>query len=515
MASFKPKSIVSSAMMPRISSSLCQKCLQSSARFGPQAARRYTSPANHLSGDETTADQENTPTKTSDDNSQESEPGAMTRRLQEATEEAIFSGGSAGRRAVQDAGFSEELKEKLLNKIADANFRQEYSSAFVEKDITSAAGEGTRHIATAAPWTGEEPTADAVLRMLDDAKKPLKPESRGKFQPPVVDPRVRRAPVVPPRQRAVNARDRASLYAGLGLKEDKGLSDKERDEMRKEFRARFEPVARVMPSTPSGLAALANDHIENAIARGQFKNIARGKGVEIDLTRSNPFVDTTEYLLNRIIQRQDIVPPWIEKQQELAKTAASLRSRLRADWKRHASRMIAAKGGTLEEQMARADQYAVAERLHNPRQPADKADGTAEQASELTSEPDIAPLSRPFRDPDWEKAEHAYLKLSIEQLNSITRSYNLMAPELAKKPYYNLQRELDACFADVAPQISKEIKERATQPRVTSKLTSKPSPFKGDGIMGSLVGKDTVKIYETRSQPYGFKEWWKDVWKKD
>ncbi|KAJ4864435.1 hypothetical protein T069G_00965 [Trichoderma breve] len=502
-------------MIPRVSSSLCQKCLQASARFGPQGARRYTSPANQLTGDESKTDQENTSKPDNDGSSQESEPGAMTRRLQEATEEALFSGGSSGRRAVQDAGFSDELKEKLLNKIADANFRQEFSSAFAEKDLTSAAGEGTRHIATSAPWTGDESTADAVLRMLDDAKKPLKPEFRGKFQPPVVDPRVKRTPVVPPRQRAVNARDRASMYAGLGLKEDKGLSDKEREEMRKEFRARFEPVARVMPSTPSGLAALANDHIENAIARGQFKNIARGKGVEIDLTRSNPFVDTTEYLMNRIIQRQDIVPPWIEKQQELSKAADALRSRLRADWKRHAARMIASKGGSLEEQMSRADQYAVAEKLHNPRQSTEKSVNTTEQEPGQSSEPDIVPISRPFRDPDWERAEHAYLKLSIEQLNGIARSYNLMAPELAKKPYYNLQRELDACFADVAPLIAKEIKDRATRPRVTSNLTSKPSPFGGDGIMSNLVGKDTVKIYDTRAQPYGFKEWWKDVWKKE
>ncbi|KAH6604934.1 hypothetical protein Trco_006641 [Trichoderma cornu-damae] len=442
-------------------------------------------------------------------------PGAMTRRLQEATEEAMFAGGSAGRRAVQDAGFSEELKERLLGKIADANFRQEYSGALAAKDLISAAGEGTRHIATAAPWTGEESTADAVLRMLDDAKKPLKPEFRGEFQPPVVDPRVKRTPAVHPRQKAINARDRASLYAGMGMKEEKGLSDKEREDIKREFRSRFEPGARALPATPSGLAALANEQIENAIARGKFKNITRGKGIEIDLARSNPFVDTTEYLMNRIIQRQDIVPPWIEKQQELAKTANSLRSRLRADWKRHASRMIAAKGGSLEEQMARADGYALAERLHNPRKAAGAATSKTEQKSEQVNGPNAGPLPRPFRDPDWEKAEHAYLKLSIDQLNSITRSYNLMAPELAKKPYYSLQRELDACFADVAPLISQEIKERATQPRVTSKLTSKPSPFLGEGIVSSLLGKDRVKIYDTRAEPYGFKEWWKDVWKKE
>ncbi|RFU80621.1 hypothetical protein TARUN_1577 [Trichoderma arundinaceum] len=504
-------------MISKFSAPLCQQCIRSSARFGTQRARRYTSQTDRSAQEnsELNAGQEGKSIPASDGQAPISEPGAMSRRLQEATEEALFSGGSAGRRAVQDAGFSEELKEKLLGKIADANFRQEYSSALAEKDLTSTAGEGTRHIATAAPWTGEESTADSVLRMLDDAKKPLKPEFRGKFQPPVVDPRVKRSPVIHPRQKAINARDRASLYAGMGLKEEKGLSDKEREEMRKEFRSRFEPVARAMPATPSGLAALANEQIENAIARGKFKNIARGKGVEIDLARSNPFVDTTEYLLNRIIQRQDIVPPWIEKQQELQKTADALRSRLRVDWKRHASRMIASKGGSLEEQMARADQYALAERLHNPRQAAGTATSKTEQEPEQVNEPTTGPLPRPFRDADWERAEHAYLQLSIDQLNSITRSYNLMAPELAKKPYYSLQRELDACFADVAPLISREIKERATQPRVTSNLTSKPSPFTGDGIVSTFVGKDSVKIYDTRAEPYGFKEWWKDVWKKE
>src|SRR5690348_2707270 len=71
--------------------------------------------------------------------------------------------------------------------------------------------------------------------------------------------------------------------------------------------------------------------------------------------------------MNKMIKRQDIVPPWIEKQQELLKTAENFRGRLRHDWKRHASRMIAARGGTLEQQIARAAAHARAEELHNPR----------------------------------------------------------------------------------------------------------------------------------------------------
>ncbi|KAM0513132.1 hypothetical protein ACHAPE_008170 [Trichoderma viride] len=508
-------------MLSKVSAPLCKYCLCNSARVGPQVARRYTSQAKpptqqHQDSQQSSRLENDESQSTGDGNSTKPELGAMTRRLQEATEEALFSGGSAGRRAVQDAGFSEELKERLLSKIADAKFQHDHSSVLNAKDLSSTAGEGTRHIAAAAPWTGEEDAADTVLRMLDDAKKPLKPEFRGTFQPPVVDPRIRRAPAVHPRQRVVNARERASVYTGMGLKEDQGLSDKEKEEMRKEFRSRFEPTARVMPATPSGLTALANEQIENAIARGTFKNIARGKGVEIDLARSNPFVDTTEFLLNRIIQRQEIVPPWIEKQQELAKTAHTLRSRLRTDWLRHVARMIASKGGSLEEQMARAEDYAAAERLHNPKQAGAAVASKLEQDSAQSNDGlDLRPLPRPFRDPDWEKAEHAYLNLSIEQLNSITRSYNLMAPELARKPYYSLQRELDACFADVAPLVSKEIKDRATAPRATSKLTSKPSPFAGEGIMSGLTGKDSVRIYDTRAQPYGFREWWKDVWKKE
>ncbi|KAK5997346.1 hypothetical protein PT974_02702 [Cladobotryum mycophilum] len=452
---------------------VCRRCLIAASRLRNTSAARHISQSGHR---ENEADQttENIDGKDSQKAGpqQTPEPGAMTRRLQEATEEALFTGGAAGRQAVRDAGFSDDLKEKLLDKVANANFKDQYASSFAEVNLTSTAGEGTRHVATAQPWTGEEQTADAVLRMLDDAKKPLNPDLRGKFQPPVVDPRVKRTPVMKPGQRAATARDRASMYAHMGMKEDIGLSEKEKEDLKREFRARFEPTARAVPATISGLAALANERIEEAIAGGKFNNLPRGKPMEADPMASNPYVDTTEYLMNRIIQRQEIVPPWIEKQQELAKAVNAFRVRLRTDWKRHVSRMIASKGGTLEEQMARAEEHAVAERVHN----AQRGDEDGNSTGATTETASVAP----FRDPVWEKAEHAYMNLSVENLNSITRSYNLMAPELAKKPYFSLQRELASCYADVAPFVAKEIKERAARPASTT-FSSKPSPFKGEG----------------------------------
>ncbi|OAQ80384.1 MFS transporter [Purpureocillium lilacinum] len=461
--------------------------------------------------------------------------GPMARRLAEATEEALLTGGAAGRRAVEDAGFSEELKERLLNKIADAKFRKQYSGAFAEAGIGSAAGEGTKHIAAAQPWTGTEATEDAVLRMLDDGRKPLKPQDRGKYQPPPVDMRLKRGPVQSPGQRAASARERASMYTGLGMKGSKGLSDEEREEMKREFRERFRPGARSMPVSPSGLAALANERIENAIARGQFKDLPRGKSMERDPRADNPFIDTTEYIMNRMIQRQDIAPPWIEKQQELSKAARVFRERLRNDWKRHAARMIASHGGSLEQQMKRAQDHAAAEQLHNPRQmaveqiavPSNSTDHPVmaklrERAPVIGEElriaeehvPRDAPLPPPFRDADWERAEAGYMKLSIDNLNSIARSYNLMAPDLAKKPYFSLQRELAACYADVAPLLAEEIKQRAVGRSTTA--TTRIATSGGGGFMGQLAGRDAVKIHlEADEKAYGLKEWWRDFWKKE
>lgn len=294
----------------------------------------------------------------------------MARRLEAATEEALVAGGASGRRAVRDAGFSAELKERLLDKMADAEFTTQYSGAFAEAGLTPAAGEGTRRVATAQPWTGSETTEDAVLRMLDDSKKPLKPGMRAKYQrpPPVAGMRLGQGRVQSLGQRAASARDQASLYAGMGLKGSQGLSDEEREDLRKGFRERFQPGARSMPVSASGLAALANERIEDVIARGQFRGLPRGKGLERDPRADNPFIDTTEYIMNRMIQRQEIVPPWIEKQQELAKAASVFRQRLRNDWKRHAARMLAARGGSLREQMERAEAYAAAEQARNPRQ---------------------------------------------------------------------------------------------------------------------------------------------------
>lgn len=429
----------------------------------------------------------------------------------------------------------------------------------------SGAGQGTRGIAAAQPWTGTEAVEDAALRMLTDAHKPLRGTGPARIPYPrgprvSVDMRMKKALSKSQGQRIANARDRTSAYA---LSQDPSLSEREKEQMRKQLKDRFTPAARPMPGTVQGLAALANERIEDAIARGQFRNIARGKGanIERDYTASSPFLDTTEYFMNKIIQKQDIVPPWIEKQQELIKAAAVFRARLRADWKRHAVRAIASKGGSLEEQVRRAKSYAAVEMSMNSKSPkveamsalneegkishvtvtavptpstnpetppsiitiTEEAPVPLDPSSALTSVtattttpsiPHPSPSSltlTPFRDPAWESLEHAYHALAISSLNSLTRSYNLQAPDLAKKPYFSLPRELAACFADVAPQLATELLERARAPRMVPG-EGKERRQKGVGGVLERFAGESVRVVDSTKPHYGFRQFWNEFW---
>lgn len=188
-------------------------------------------------------------------------PGAMSRRLAQATEDALLDGGRAGQQAIEAAGFSDELKAELLDKIAGQQFKSDNLAAFTEAELSPAVSRGTRDIAVTAPWTGSEGQGDAVLRMLHDAHKPLKP---------VVDMRLQRAPKKTAAQRISNAKERTTTYTTAN---DSSITPKEREELRATLKERFGSGVQTgsMPTSFRGLESLANRRIEDAIARGQFK----------------------------------------------------------------------------------------------------------------------------------------------------------------------------------------------------------------------------------------------------
>lgn len=306
------------------------------------------------------------------------------------------------------------------------------------------------------------------------------------------------------------------------------------------MREKLSPGATAMPVSISGLASLANERIEDAIARGQFEKIRRGKGIntETDHNANSAFIDTTEYFMNKIIQKQEIVPPWIEKQQELALEVSRFRQRLRTEWRRQAARLIASHGGSLEAQMQRARAYAAAEvrlsekaKLESALRNNDTGGQSDPVVSELASDGRIVSIPEsvdttgnaqpdqsetgalphlpPLRDPQFLEIERSYHELAVKQLNTITRSYNLQAPRSAQKPYINLERELKACFAEVAPTLAEEIRRRATERARPSAPSIGPSKS-----FGSLGAGPSVSVYEEdKTKAYGLKEMWRDLFK--
>ncbi|KAI4710734.1 hypothetical protein J4E89_004324 [Alternaria sp. Ai002NY15] len=502
----------------------------------------------------------------------EKEEGAFTRRMREMSEDALESGGHGAVKAVEEAGFSADLKAQLEQRIASANLRSS------EAELPAFASRHTRELATTEAWTGTESIHDASLRMLNDTHKPLRLGRPAKMPGVPIPQSIDTGHARSKEGRGVrlaNARDRSTVYASIN--EDESIEAFDREKRLQDLKDRFEPGARtIVPGSIQGIASLANKRIEDAIARGQFKNIPRGKkaNIERDYNASSPFIDTTEYFMNKIIQKQEIVPPWIEKQQELTSAASKFRTRLRADWKRHAARVIASKGGSLLDQIKTAEAFAKAELIANPLRRKQqetlttvdddghmsqitlsgglKVDSEGEgsnaepvvteevvakkvtfdaspeavaqdpaaatvtetttetmQVSVQAPEPTVAPAPYPFRDPDWERIESGYWKVAIKDLNDKARSYNLLAPELAKRPYYNLQRELNSCFADVAPQLAGAILERARKP------PKKADSWQSSGqksVLDNIIGGPVRVRDERREKQYGFRQFWKDLW---
>jgi hypothetical protein len=98
----------------------------------------------------------------------------MARRLSQMTEDAMLEGGRSARRNLEQAGFSEDLKRQLEERVKAASFKSEHAAAHSILDMPVSAGQGTRETAAAPAWTGTESFQDTALRMLDDASKPIR-----------------------------------------------------------------------------------------------------------------------------------------------------------------------------------------------------------------------------------------------------------------------------------------------------------------------------------------------------
>ena len=154
----------------------------------------------------------------------------------------------------------------------------------------------------------------------------------------------------------------------------------------------------------------------------------------------NPFIGREEFLMNRIVQRNGAVPPWVELQTgktgsilalycqcfnlisvELESSVNSFRQVLRQAWSRRVFLVVTT--GVPPPSIDRL---------------------TLEYISSL-------------RDPEWEERERSYHEAALSEVNSLVRKYNAMAPYIARRALYTHEVELERLYKESAKEIHEKL----------------------------------------------------------
>lgn len=250
------------------------------------------------------------------------------------------------------------------------------------------------------PWDGEESVKDSVLRMImDKYRAPLRVPGAARRQLP--QPELYPHPVegrfsaaateTSSGQKAVikdkwsRSQKQKRLAGARDAALDYSLTQKyppsEQELINKENARR--------PKSINEMMSLAEERIREARERGEFDNLpGRGKPLPRDEFEQSPYLDRTEYFLNRIIQRQGAAPPWVMMQQQVDTEI----NRFRAD-------------------LARSLRSSVRK----------------QDALELQT---------------WRQQHGRYFETLLQNVNSRLRSYNVMCPASVRKNLLSLDNEM-------------------------------------------------------------------------
>lgn len=374
--------------------------------------------------------------------------GAMTQRLQQLTEDSLQYDRTA-------------LHEKL-SQIANRqeNFDYVHQHAVSVTKIPSGADKLAREVAASKPWTGTESTYDASLRMLNDSVKPLKVKA------------VKRGMV---RNRMHAAKEGALDYRLAKVSESKNVKDEEDDDGWSEmYRERLLGPAMLVndsfASVDNSIRSLADQRIQEAKRRGEFKNIKRGEPMKEGFhALENRFIDRTEYHLNSILKRQDALPPWIERQGGCQLQIQRFREELEREWTQWAVNHV-------------KDEY--------PGMEVDGLVGIMEKyvQSESVDSNGVSKL----RSKKWLETRKPYFEVKIRELNDSIRGYNLQAPLASQKMYLLLDKELEKCYKNSAPYLVDALKRH-----ISSEKEMKVK--KASAVCGSIPQRENVHQRKTES----------------
>ncbi|KAF9480164.1 hypothetical protein BDN70DRAFT_805663 [Pholiota conissans] len=209
------------------------------------------------------------------------------------------------------------------------------------------------------------------------------------------------------------------------------------------------------PTSIKGWNSLIEDKIENARKAGVFNSIkGRGKPLERTTDEYNPFIAREEFLMNRIVQRNNAAPPWIEIQRELDTAVATFREILRQAWIRRTIRVL-----------------------------------VMEHPAPILAKLTLDDIQR-HRDAEWIAKEKSYHTTAVDKLNALVRNYNGMAPYAVRRAYYTREAEVEKLYEECAPAILHALAERVPEspelPLGSSSGGSMSGPL-GGGKLGKVV----------------------------
>lgn len=196
------------------------------------------------------------------------------------------------------------------------------AKAYIKSEPRLATNRHAKDIYESTPWTGTETTVDANLRMLVELKPKLKNSANRIFTPPVSF-----------RDKIVNAKEGSLDYQ---LKKDEQKS--EQDEFREMYKEKL-----LGPSMLFSSSSLTSVDFVNTLAsskineyvnqRGQFDDpgMLHVRGKPLDPEHLKNCTDTN-YFMNQVLNNQEVLPPWIETQQNVDRTLVQLRKDLDDLW---------------------------------------------------------------------------------------------------------------------------------------------------------------------------------------
>ncbi|CAG8437699.1 15523_t:CDS:2 [Acaulospora morrowiae] len=275
---------------------------------------------------------------------------------------------------------------------------------------------------TDVPWNGEEEIETTVLRMIVDKYPPLKVRrgsvkeyidahgrgpviynssfngpnsSSSNFHSPHESLFESGNPTLSPENLNRSNKNVSPSTRSSRKHPEMGPAKKTKDV--DEHRSKHQNEA--LPRSIAAWNSIVERRIQDAISAGEFKNLPyRGKPLPPDPNENNPYLDRTELLMNRLVQRQGAAPAWIEYQKEVDKEITAFRNRILESWSRYSS-------------------------LNN-----------------------LSP-QKPNR--KWEEKQVSYCEKIIIKLNSRLRSYNTVAPYAARRCYLSLEDEFRRMYQNV------------------------------------------------------------------